>query len=116
MEILVVRRGSFTMAPLEGESGDFALNDAFGKAEGAPFSFGMWEIRPSEDPVVTETANDCVAQYVLEGSVEAEIDGRVWRVAAGDFLFIPKVPDKEVTWRVTSGVFRAIYVTYPHWE
>lgn len=115
-EIRVLRGEDYDMEPLDGIPGEFVLRDAFGEPEGAPVCLGMWEVRESDEPTVFDYTQECVLQYVLEGSVEAEMNGVVYEAKAGDFLFIPQGPDTEVKWRPTSGRYRAIYVTHPYWH
>ena len=115
-EIKILKKSDFKMKRLEGVAGDFVLEDAFGKPEGAPVCVGMWEVRKSEEPVIFDYVHDCVLQYALEGSIEAEMNGKVYKIEAGDFLYIPQAPDTEVKWRATKENYRAIYVTYPHWR
>ena len=115
-EIKIVKKSDFKMVKLEEVAGDFVLEDAFCKLDGAPVCFGMWEVRKSDKPVIFDYVHDCVLQYALEGSIEAEMNEKVYKIEAGDFLYIPQAPDTEVKWRATKENYRAIYVTYPHWR
>jgi ethanolamine utilization protein EutQ (cupin superfamily) len=115
-EIHIVRGSDYKMDPIDGVGGECLLDDAFGKPDGAPVCIGMWEVRPADEPTVFDYTQECVVQFVLEGSIEAEMNGVTYTINAGDFLFIPQAADTEVKWRPKEGHFRALYVTYPHWH
>jgi len=70
-EIHVFRGVDYKMDPIEGVGGECLLSDAFGACDGAPVCIGMWEVRPSVEPMVFDRTKGCVVQYVLEGSSEA---------------------------------------------
>jgi ethanolamine utilization protein EutQ (cupin superfamily) len=116
-EIHIVKGEDYRMDPIDGVGGKCSLNDAFGEPDGAPVCIGMWQVGPSDEPTVFDYTKEAVVQYVLEGEVEAEMNGVTYTAKAGDFLFIPQAEDTEVKWRARGGgPFRAVYVTYPYWH
>ena len=116
-KIKIVKSSDFKVEPVDGIGGECLHNDAFGRPDRAPICLGIWEVHPADEPTVFDYTKECVAQYVLEGAAEAEMNGATYTIEAGDFLFIEQAEDTQVQWRAKNGrPFRAVYATYPHWH
>lgn len=99
-----------------GEGNHVNLQDVFGKAEGAPFSFGMYEMEPSEG-VVFEYDDDGAVCIGLQGTLTLTdpTTNECFELAEGDIVYIPQESGKTIIWN-SKAYAKMAYVTYPHWR
>lgn len=112
-----VKDSEVAMEYLEtGEGNHVNLQDVFGKKEGAPFTFGMYEMMSSKG-VEFEYDGDGAVCICIEGSMtlKDEKDGIEHPFDKGDIVFIPQEKGKKIIWN-SKGYAKMAYVTYPYWR
>lgn len=113
----MVKKAEVNMEYLEtGEGNHMTLQDVFGKAQGAPFTFGMAEILPSEG-IEFDYDDDGAICICLEGTISLtdKATGKTSEFAEGDIVYIPQEKGKVIVWNSTSYT-KFAYATYPHWR
>ena len=115
--IMIVKKSEVKPEYLEtGEGNHMTLQDVFGKAENAPFTFGIAEIEPSVG-IEFEYDEDGAVCFGLEGTINL-IDKETsekYIFEAGDVIFIPQAAGKTFIWN-SDAYSKFAYATYPHWR
>ena len=115
--LYMVKKSDVKIEYLEtGKGNHVNLQDVFGKSEGAPFTFGMYEMEPSTG-VEFEYDGDGAVCIGLEGTMTLtdKATKETFRFGEGDIVFIPQEKGKVIVWSCTEYTKMA-YVTYPHWR
>lgn len=115
--MMMVKSSEVKLDYLEtGEGNHMTLQDVFGKAEGAPFTFGLSEINPSEG-IEFDYDDDGAICLCLEGEIllTNKGTGETSIFAPGDVIYIPQEKGKVIVWNST-GYTKFAYATYPHWR
>jgi ethanolamine utilization protein EutQ len=108
--VVVVRGGSVVLGafPDAGKGKDVGLFDVVGAADRSPMAAGFMSWG-REDSFAWSLDYDEV-DYVVDGVLRVEIDGRAVEARAGDVVFIPK--GSKIVFATPSRV-KVFYVTHP---
>ena len=115
--LYLVKKSEIKMEYLEtGEGNHVNLQDVIGKPEGAPFTFGMYEM---------DASKGVDFDYDIDGAVCIGLTGRMvladpatkesFDFGEGVIVYIPQEVGKHIIWSSTEYAKMA-YVTYPHWR
>ena len=99
-----------------GEGNHMTLQDVIGKAENAPFTFGLAEITPSRG-IEFEYGDDGAICLCLEGDITLtnKQTGETCLFAPGDIIYNPQEKGKVIIWN-SKAYTKFAYATYPHWR
>jgi ethanolamine utilization protein EutQ (cupin superfamily) len=117
MDIHLIKKADIVLEDLEaGEGNSCKIQDVIAQPQGAPFTFGVFELEKSKG-VEFDYDNDAACCYLLEGEIilTENISGEISKFEAGDIVYIPKKDGLVVTW-ATEKYAKFIFVTYPHWR
>jgi ethanolamine utilization protein EutQ (cupin superfamily) len=117
MDMQLVKKSNIAMEYLDCGEGNYSrIQDVFAQPQGAPFTFGVFELEKSKG-VDFDYDNDAACCYLLEGSITLteNLSGQAVTFEAGDIVYIPQKEGLVVTW-TTDEYAKFVFVTYPHWR
>lgn len=117
MDMYLVKKANIVTEDLDcGEGNNSKIQDVIAQSQGAPFTFGVFEIEKSKG-VEFDYDNDAACCYLLEGEItlEESLSGESVKFEAGDIVYIPQKQGLVVTWK-TEEYAKFLFVTYPHWR
>jgi len=115
--LYMVKKSEVKMEYLDtGEGNHVNLQDVFAKAEGCPFSFGMYEMEPSAG-VEFEYDGDGAVCIGLQGTMTLTDPAteETFEFSEGDIVFIPQEEGKRIVWNC-KAYSKMAYVCYPYWR
>ena len=117
MYMQLVKKADIALEDLDcGEGNNARIQDTIAQAQGAPYTFGVFELWESKG-IEFDYDNDAACCYLLEGTITLteNLTGAAVTYEAGDIVYIPQVEGLLVTW-TTKEYAKFIFVTYPHWR
>lgn len=104
--VLMVQSSTVKCEPFEQKG--VTLKDVTTLEETPRMGCGFMELEPNTDFEWTLTYDEW--DYVISGTLDIEIDGRIVRGNAGDIIYIPK--NTHIHFKSTPGT-RYVYFVYP---
>jgi ethanolamine utilization protein EutQ (cupin superfamily) len=117
MDMQLTKKANIVLEDLDcGEGNSSKIQDVFAQPQGAPFTFGVFELQKSKG-VEFDYDNDAACCYLLEGEITLteNLSGESVKFEPGDIVYIPQKAGLVVTW-TTEAYAKFVFVTYPHWR
>lgn len=117
MDMYLVKKANVVTEDLDcGEGNSAKIQDTIAQPQGAPFTFGVFEMKDSEG-IEFDYDNDAACCYLLEGAITLteNTTGESVLFEVGDVVYIPQKEGLIVTW-TSKPYAKFVFVTYPHWR